>query len=166
VSTLLSFRSRHFFSPDWGSQTDHPRRYLRLCGESLSVRKSALLDADRVCQELVGAEKECCSTQHNEYAHKIFREEGQRNGLYWKVSDSKTHSPIGALVASAVTEGHAKSQDGAPIPCRGYYYRILMRPGWSRRREKLHRKQQKDTGFRFHGLSGGIQIVWRNDIHH
>ena len=81
----------------------------------------------RVCQELVAAEKEYYSTQHDEYAQKIFSDEGQHNGLYWKAADGETQSPIGPLVASAVAEGYAKSQDGAPTPYRGYYYRILTR---------------------------------------
>ncbi len=38
----------------------------------------------RVCQELVAAEKEYHSAEHAEYAQKIFSDEGQHNGLYWK----------------------------------------------------------------------------------
>jgi len=83
----------------------------------------------RVCQELVAAEKEYYSTQHNEYAQKIFSDEGQHNGLYWKAADGEPQSPIGPLVASAVAEGYAQRQDGAPTPYRGYYYRILTRQG-------------------------------------
>jgi hypothetical protein len=83
----------------------------------------------RVCQELVAAEKEYRSTQHNEYAQKIFSDEGQRNGLYWKAADGEPQSPIGPLVASAVAEGYARVQNGDPTPYRGYYYRILTRQG-------------------------------------
>jgi hypothetical protein len=83
----------------------------------------------RVCQELVVAEKEYYSTQHNEYAQKIFSDEGLRNGLYWKAADGEPQSPIGPLVASAVAEGYAKSRDGGPTPYRGYYYYILTRQG-------------------------------------
>src|SRR5271167_3763299 len=79
----------------------------------------------RVCQELVAAEKEYYSTQHNEYAQKIFSDEGQHNGLYWKAVDGEPQSPIGPLVASAVAEGYPSSQNGAPTPYRGYYYRVL-----------------------------------------
>ena len=87
------------------------------------------ISAIRVCQELVAAEKEYHSTQHNEYAQKIFSDEGQHNGLYWKAADGEPQSPIGPLVASAVAEGYAKSRDGAPTPYRGYYYLILTRQG-------------------------------------
>jgi len=83
----------------------------------------------RVCQELVGAEKEYRSTQHNGYAQKIFSDEGQHNGLYWKAAAGEPQSPIGPLVASAVAEGYVKDQNGAPTPYRGYYYHILTRQG-------------------------------------
>jgi hypothetical protein len=82
----------------------------------------------RVCQELVAAEKEY-STQHGEYAEKIFSDEGQHNGLYWKAADGGPQSPIGPLVASAVIEGYAKSRGSAPTPYRGYYFHILTRQG-------------------------------------
>jgi hypothetical protein len=83
----------------------------------------------RVCQELVAAEKEYRSTQHNEYAQKIFSDEGQRNGLYWKAADGEPQSPIGPLVASAVAEGYAGGQNGGATPYRGYYFHILTHQG-------------------------------------
>jgi len=81
-----------------------------------------------VCQELVAAEKEYYSTQH-EYAQQIFSDRAQHNGLYWKAADGEPQSPIGPLIASAVAEGYAKGQNGPPTPYRGYYYRILTRQG-------------------------------------
>jgi len=83
----------------------------------------------QVCQELVAAQKEYYATQHHEYAQKIFSDDGQHNGLYWKVADSEPQSPIGPLVASAVAEGYAKGQAGPPTPYRGYLYHILTRQG-------------------------------------
>jgi len=83
----------------------------------------------RVCQELVAAQKEFYATQHNEFARKILSDEGQHNGLYWKVANGEPQSPIGPLVASAVFEGYAIRRDRPPIPYRGYYYRILTRQG-------------------------------------
>jgi len=83
----------------------------------------------RVCQQLVAAEKEYYSTQHNEYAQKFVSDEGQHNGLYWKAVNGELQSPIGPLVASAVAEGYGKSQNDTPTPYRGYYYRILTRQG-------------------------------------
>jgi hypothetical protein len=85
----------------------------------------------RVCQELVAAEKEY-SAQHGEYAQKIFSDEGQRNGLYWKAAAGEPLSPVGPLVAAAVTESYATSRDSAPTPYRGYYYHVLVRQGKNR----------------------------------
>jgi Protein of unknown function (DUF2950) len=82
----------------------------------------------RVCQELVAAEKEY-SSQHGEYAAKIFSDEGQHNGLYWKAGDGEPLSPVGPLVAAAVTESYGKSPESAPTPYRGYYYHVLVRQG-------------------------------------
>jgi DUF2950 family protein len=80
----------------------------------------------RVCQELAAAEKEY-SSQHGEYAPKIFSDEGQRNGLYWKAADGDPLSPVGPLVAAAVTESDATSRNTTPY--RGYYYHVLVRQG-------------------------------------
>ena len=85
------------------------------------------MSAIRVCQELVAAQKEY-EADHNEYAQKIFSDEGQHNGLYWKASGEHL-SPVGPLVAAAVTESYAASRDSAPTPYRGYYYHILTRQG-------------------------------------
>jgi hypothetical protein len=79
----------------------------------------------RVCQELVAAQKEY-SADHHEYAQKIFSDEGQQNGLYWKASGEHL-SPIGPLVAAAVVERDTASS--APTPYRGYYYHVLARQG-------------------------------------
>ena len=87
------------------------------------------MSAIRVCQELVAAQKEYYSSRHNEYAQKIFSDEGQHNGLYWKASEGETQSPIGPLVASAVAEGYDKGQGGPSTPYRGYYFHILTRQG-------------------------------------
>ena len=80
-----------------------------------------------VCQELVAAQKEYYSAQHNEYAREILSAEGQHNGLYWKAAEGEPQSPIGPLVASAFATG--KSPDVAPTPYRGYYFHILTRQG-------------------------------------
>ena len=83
----------------------------------------------RVCQELVAAQKEYYASQHGQYAPKIFSDEGQHNGLYWKVADGEPQSPIGPLVAAAVAEGYNKGQGGPPTPYRGYYFHVLTRQG-------------------------------------
>jgi hypothetical protein len=65
-----------------------------------------------VCQELVAAQKEYHADAHNEYAQKLFSDEGQHNGLYWKATEGEPQSPIGPLVASAMADGYAQSQNG------------------------------------------------------
>lgn len=87
------------------------------------------ISAIRVCQEVVAAEKEYRSIQRDEYARKIFSDEGQHNGLYWTVADGEPQSPIGPLVASAVAEGYTKGKGGPPTPYRGYYFQILTKRG-------------------------------------
>jgi Protein of unknown function (DUF2950) len=88
------------------------------------------MSAIRICQELVAAQKEY-SAEHKEYARKIFSDQGQHDGLYWKAAEGEPQSPIGPLVALAVAQGYAKSQQGAPTPYRGYYFHILTRQGKS-----------------------------------
>jgi hypothetical protein len=85
--------------------------------------------AIRVCQELVAAQKEYYAMQHNEFAKQIYSDEGQHNGLYWKVPDGEPQSPIGPLVASAVAEGYVKSKGAPPTPYRGYFFHFLARQG-------------------------------------
>jgi len=83
----------------------------------------------RSCQELVAAQKEYYSTQNNEYAPQIYSDEGQHNGLYWKVAEGETQSPMGPLVAAAVAEGYVKGKAGPPTPYHGYLYHVLTRQG-------------------------------------
>ncbi|MGO8790239.1 MAG: DUF2950 domain-containing protein [Terriglobia bacterium] len=87
------------------------------------------LSTIRVCQELVAAQKEYFAKQNNRYAERIFSNEGQHNGLYWKAVGGEPESPIGPLVAAAVAEGFAPSGAGAPTPYRGYYYHTLTGAG-------------------------------------
>jgi len=86
------------------------------------------MSAIRVCEELVAAQKEYYA-QQNQYAQKIYSDNGQRNGLYWKAAAGEPESPIGPLVAAAVAEGYAGARETAPIPYRGYHYHILTRQG-------------------------------------
>jgi hypothetical protein len=87
------------------------------------------MSAIRVCQELVAAQKEYYSAQNNEYAQRIFSEEGQHNGLYWKADEGQPQSPIGPLVAWAVARENSKSEGGGPVPYRGYFFHVLTRQG-------------------------------------
>lgn len=85
------------------------------------------MSAIQTCKELVTAEKEYYASQHNEYAQKIFSDEGKHNGLYWKPADGEPLSPIGPQVAEARTEGYTTNSDSTHAPFRGYYYQVLTR---------------------------------------
>ena len=87
------------------------------------------MSAIRVCQELAAAEHEYYDTRQSQYAQAIFSDEGQHNGLYWKVSAGEPQSPIGPLVAHAVAQGYDPGRSGAPTPYRGYYFHILAMQG-------------------------------------
>ena len=87
--------------------------------------------AIRICQELVAAQKEYYAIEHNEYAKQIYSDEGQHNGLYWRVSDGEPESPIGPLVASAVAEGYLKGKGAPSTPYRGYFFHSLAGQGKS-----------------------------------
>lgn len=87
------------------------------------------LSAIRVCEELAAAQKEYYASQGSEYAQKILSDEGQHNGLYWKAAAGQPESPIGPMVAWAVTEAAAQSRGEAPAPYRGYFFHILTKQG-------------------------------------
>ena len=83
----------------------------------------------RVCQELVAAQKDYFSQNHDEYAQRFFSDAGQHDGLYWKAAAGAPESPIGPLIASAVAEGYENIPEGGPTPFHGYYFHILMAQG-------------------------------------
>jgi hypothetical protein len=87
------------------------------------------MSAIRVCEELVAAQKEYYSSQHNEYARKIVSDDGKPDGLYWKAADGAPQSPIGPLVAMAVVNSDGSSQGSSPTPYRGYYFHMLTAQG-------------------------------------
>lgn len=86
------------------------------------------MSAIRVCDELVAAQKEYYSSQHNEYAQKIVSDDGKPDGLYWKAPDGTPRSPVGPLVAMAVAD-REKNQSGTATPFRGYYFHVLTAQG-------------------------------------
>jgi Protein of unknown function (DUF2950) len=87
------------------------------------------ISAIHICQELVAAQKEYHSHHNNEYAQKIYSDEGKKDGLYWKGENGEPQSPIGPLVAGAVAEEYAKERGGEAVPYRGYYFHILTSQG-------------------------------------
>jgi hypothetical protein len=87
-----------------------------------------------VLENLVAAQHEYATRQRDstgvaQYARRIVSDEGQRNGLYWPAAEGTPQSPIGPLIAKAVSEGYKKGQTGEPIPFHGYIYRVLRAQG-------------------------------------
>ncbi len=87
----------------------------------------------QVCAELVDAEKEYYGQAHDgdaahQYAEKFWSDPGKHNGLYWQSAAGEPESPIGPLVAQAVSDrtGEANEQ---PEPFQGYFFRMLKAPG-------------------------------------
>jgi hypothetical protein len=87
------------------------------------------MSAIRICQELALAEHEYHDAQHSQYAQAIFSDEGQHNGLYWKVAAGEPRSPIGPRVANADARADAPGRSEARRPYRGYYFHILTTQG-------------------------------------
>ncbi len=64
-----------------------------------------------------------------EFAQRINSSEGKQDGLYWPASEGAAESPLGPLVADAVTEGYGAPRTGQPRPYKGYFFRILASQG-------------------------------------
>jgi hypothetical protein len=84
-----------------------------------------------VCRTLVDAQKEYAGKAHDdepagEYAQKLVSDTGKHNGLYWKVAAGEPQSPIGPLIAQAVSEGYGGK---GPKPFHGYFYKRLEGQG-------------------------------------
>lgn len=63
-----------------------------------------------------------------EYARKFRSRPGKKDGLFWVAQQGEPESPLGPLVAGAVSEGYSASKSG-PVPFHGYHFRILTRQG-------------------------------------
>jgi hypothetical protein len=108
------------------------------------------ISAIHVSRELAAAQKEYFSEQHGEYAHRIYSEEGKRDGLYWKAAENEPQSPIGPLLAQAASDEETKTRGAGPVPFRGYYFHCLTRQGKNAPGgAKLYLADGKMTGFAF-----------------
>jgi Protein of unknown function (DUF2950) len=88
------------------------------------------ISAIRICRELVAAQEDFRRTQPQGYAERILSEAGAHNGLYWPAAAGDAQSPIGPLVASAVTEGYADNgREIVKTPYRGYYFHVMKGQG-------------------------------------
>jgi hypothetical protein len=91
------------------------------------------LETLSVCHELVDAQNEYHSEPRDgdgvkQYAPRFRSADGKHNGLYWKISEGESVSPVGPLLTLASGEEYAK-ETAQPRPFHGYYYRILRGQG-------------------------------------
>jgi hypothetical protein len=114
------------------------------------------ISAIHVCRELAAAQKEYYSQQHNEYARRIHGEEGKHDGLYWKTAENETRSPIGPLVAQAVS-------DEETLPRLLFSHPHAPGEECPGRRENLPCGRQNDR-LRLRGLPRGLPFVWRENF--
>jgi hypothetical protein len=64
------------------------------------------------------------------YAMHLLSKPGEKDGLYWRVADGETESPLGPLVDAAEDAGYpGDAVRGKPIPYEGYYFHILTAQG-------------------------------------
>lgn len=64
------------------------------------------------------------------YADRLLSSEGKRDGLYWPTAEGAPESPMGPLVAAAVTEGYQPAEHGEdPRPFHGYLFKLLTAQG-------------------------------------
>ena len=91
------------------------------------------LSAIQVCDALVDAQREYFSQLHDgsavhQYAAKFVSDSGKQNGLYWPPAEGQPESPVGPLVAMAVSENYTRNQN-APTPFHGYIFKLLQEQG-------------------------------------
>ena len=115
------------------------------------------LDTVNVCRELVDAQNEYHSEPRDgdgvkQYAPRFRSDDGKHNGLYWKISDGESVSPVGPLLTLASGEDYAK-ETTQPLPFHGYYYRILRSQG------------KHAPGGAKNYLSRGISIFGSDDLY-
>jgi Protein of unknown function (DUF2950) len=84
------------------------------------------LTAIGVLTEIANAQQEYFSKNH-QFAGKFVSDDGQRNGLYWPVSQGQQPSPLGTLGDAAKALGYTRSEK--PEPFNGYYYKMLTQQG-------------------------------------
>ncbi len=87
-----------------------------------------------LCRAYVDAQNEYAAQSRDghpagAFAQRIRSDDGTRNGLYWPTTAGEPASPIGALVASATSDGYDNQNRDQPSPFHGYYFKILTGQG-------------------------------------
>jgi hypothetical protein len=90
----------------------------------------------QVCRAVADAQREYARMDPDgdgvpAYAEKFISDPGKKNGLYWKTEEGEPQSPLGSLVADAMSHGYAATHDpnSGPHAFHGYYYRMLQSQG-------------------------------------
>ncbi len=82
--------------------------------------------------EYVDAQREYAAEERDgqprAYARTIISSTEKHDGLYWPTAPGEPESPLGSLIAAAVTEGYTPGAD-EPMPFHGYYFRVLTSQG-------------------------------------
>ena len=80
------------------------------------------------------AQRDYASRKHSgdnpTFAQQLTSSEGQKDGLYWPVTEVEQESPFGPLIARASEEGYTGGLDeDPPEPFHGYFFKILKAQG-------------------------------------
>ncbi|MCD4689166.1 MAG: DUF2950 domain-containing protein [Desulfuromonadaceae bacterium] len=80
------------------------------------------------------AQRDYASRKHSgdnpTFAQKLTSSEGQKDGLYWPVTEVEQESPFGPLIARASEEGYTGALDEDPPEAfHGYFFKILKAQG-------------------------------------
>ena len=91
------------------------------------------LTAIAACDAIANAQQRYFRQLHDgdnvkQYAQKFVAEEGKQDGLYWRVSEGQTPSPLGQLGDFVKDAGYDSTGD-KPQPFNGYYFLILTKQG-------------------------------------
>jgi DUF2950 family protein len=85
-----------------------------------------------VLNAMVGAQRDYFDEMQDgkpkQYAQRLHSHPGRHDGLYWKVAEGQTESPLGPLAARANAEGFQQTAE-KPEPFHGYFYRIVTQQG-------------------------------------
>jgi hypothetical protein len=88
----------------------------------------------QICRTYVAAQRAYALRGHDGkrpglYAKAFRSSPGKQDGLYWPSKHGEPRSPLGDLVAQAAAEGRDLAANAAPMPLRGYYFKILTAQG-------------------------------------
>jgi len=109
----------------WHFDVDRGKREILM--RRIGANELAAID---ICRGYVEAQntyfqRDAADGTKAQYAQKFISSPGRRDGLYWRSTESGDESPIGELVARAISEGYTNKTE----PFHGYYFKILKEQG-------------------------------------